>query len=44
MIFSITLVLKWALIVVFGSVDVVLEVFGSVVVIDFQSALRVEMY
>jgi hypothetical protein len=44
MIFSITLVLKWALIVVFGSVVVVLEVFGSVVVIDFQSALRVEMY
>jgi hypothetical protein len=44
MIFSITLVLKWALIVVFGSVVVVLEVFGSVVVIAFQNALRVEMY
>jgi hypothetical protein len=44
MIFSITLVLKWALIVVFESVVVVLEVFGSVVVIAFQSALRVEMY
>jgi len=42
MIFSITLLLKWALIDVFGSVVVILDVFRSVVA--FQSVFNVEMY